>query len=87
MNLLTPSSRVFRRFSDQRSQTAAALSFATLLGSAPMIAIAAAIISHLPLADSLVPLVQKFLLSYFLPKRREGWWCVTPGSLPSRPRA
>ncbi len=73
MNLLTLPSRVFRRFSDQRcSQTAAALSFATLLGLAPMIAIAAAIISHLPMADSLVPLVQKFLLSYFLPEKAGG---------------
>lgn len=73
MKLLSLPGRVFRRFAELRcSQTAAALSFSTLLGLAPMIAIAAAIVTRLPLADSLIPIVQKFLLTYFLPDKAGG---------------
>lgn len=70
MHLLLLPWRVFKRFLDERcSQTAAALSFATLLGLVPMIAVAAAIMTRLPLADSLGAAVQKFILANFLPEK------------------
>ena len=73
MNLLLLPVRVFKRFSAERcAQTAAALSFATLLSLVPMIAMAAAVLSHLPLADELGAAVHKFLLSYFLPEKAGG---------------
>ncbi|MCK9283353.1 MAG: YihY family inner membrane protein [Rhodocyclaceae bacterium] len=70
MHFITLPWRILRRFLDERcAQTAAALAFATLLGLVPMIAVAAAILSHLPLADSLGSAVQKFLLANFLPEK------------------
>lgn len=70
MHFITLPWRVLRRFLEERcAQTAAALAFATLLGLVPMIAVAVAIISHLPLADSLGLAVQKFLLANFLPDK------------------
>lgn len=65
--------RVLRRFHAERcTQTAAALSFATLLGLVPMVAVGAAILSHLPLADSLGATIQKFLLANLLPEKAGG---------------
>lgn len=62
--------RVFRRFGSERlTQTAAALSFTTVLGLVPMIAVAAVIFSHLPFSDTLSAAIQKFLLSNLLPER------------------
>ncbi|MFY9329504.1 MAG: YihY family inner membrane protein [Georgfuchsia sp.] len=70
MHLLTLPIRLFRRFfSGQYSQTAAALSFATLLGLVPMIAVAAAVLSHLPLADAIAASIQKFLMANLLPDK------------------
>lgn len=73
MHLLLLPWRVLRRFLDERcTQTAAALSFATLLGLVPMIAVAVAIMSRLPLADAVGMAVQKFLLANFLPEKAGG---------------
>jgi len=73
MHLLLLPLRVFKRFLAERcTQTAAALSFATLLGLVPMIAVAVAIMSRLPLADALGMAVQKFLLANFLPEKAGG---------------
>lgn len=73
MRLLTLPLRLFRRFLAERySQTAAALSFATLLGVVPMIAVAASLLSHLPLADVLGAAIQKFLMTNLLPDKAGG---------------
>ena len=73
MHLLLLPLRVLRRFLDERcTQTAAALSFATLLGLVPMIAVAVAIMSRLPMADALGMAAQKFLLANFLPEKAGG---------------
>jgi membrane protein len=70
MRLLTLPLRLIRRFlSEQYSQTAAALSFATLLGVVPMIAVAISVLSHLPLADSIAASIQKFLMTNLLPDK------------------
>ena len=70
MHLILLPFRVLRRFRNERlTQTAAALSFATLLGLVPMIAVAAAILSHFPLADTLSAAIQKFLLANLLPDK------------------
>lgn len=62
--------RVVLRFRDERlAQTAAALSFATLLGLVPMIAVAAALIDQLPLAQSIAAALEKFLLANLLPEK------------------
>lgn len=62
--------RVFRRFVDERcAQTAAALSFSTLLTLVPMIAIAVAIMARLPFADNLSKALERFLLANLLPDR------------------
>lgn len=62
--------RVIRRFVDERcGQTAAALSFSTLLGLVPMIAIAVAIIARLPFAEGLSRALERFLLANLLPDR------------------
>ena len=67
MHFITLPWRVLCRFlGDRFAQTPAALAVATLPGLVPMIAVAVAIISHLPLADSLGLAVQKFLLANFL---------------------
>lgn len=62
--------RVLKRFGTERlTQTAAALSFTTLLGLVPMIAVAAVILTYLPLSETLSAAIQKFLLSNLLPER------------------
>lgn len=62
--------RVYRRFVDERcAQTAAALSFSTLLSLVPMIAMAVVIIARLPFADGLSKSLEHFLLTNLLPDR------------------
>lgn len=62
--------RVYRRFVDERcAQTAAALSFSTLLSLVPMIAMAVAIIVRLPFAEGLTKSLEHFLLTNLLPDR------------------
>jgi membrane protein len=61
---------VFERFRAERlAQTAAALSFATLLGLVPMIIVAAALIDHLPFAASIGKALERFLLANLLPEK------------------
>ena len=76
MHLLAPFRllvRVPTRFQSERlAQTAASLSFATLLGLVPMIAVAAVLIDHLPFADGARRALQKFLLANLLPERAGG---------------
>lgn len=61
---------VARRFSDERcAQTAAALSFATLLGLVPMLIVAAVLIEHLPFALNLGASLEKFILGTLLPEK------------------
>lgn len=73
MRLLAPFRLVFRvvqRFRSERlAQTAAALSFATLLGFVPMIGVAAALIDHLPFAAGIGAALEKFLLANLLPDK------------------
>lgn len=70
MHFITLPWCMLRRFLDEHcAQTAAALSFATLLGLVPMIAVGAAMLGHLPLADNLGAAVQKFVLTNFLPEK------------------
>lgn len=62
--------RVASRFHSERcAQTAAALSFATMLGLVPMIAIAAALIGQLPFGGSVGTALEQFLLSNLLPDK------------------
>lgn len=62
--------RVARRFHEERcGQTAAALSFTTLLGLVPMIAVGAALISTLPFSVGLGAALEKFLLANLLPEK------------------
>ena len=62
--------RTASRFHDEHYvQTAAALSFATLIGLVPMIAAAFAVISYLPVGVGLGPALQKFLLANLLPDK------------------
>lgn len=62
--------RTMRRFHDEHCvQTAAALSFATLIGLVPMIAAAFALISYLPVGVGLGTALEKFLLSNLLPDK------------------
>ncbi|MFA7268771.1 MAG: YihY family inner membrane protein [Sterolibacterium sp.] len=62
--------RVFRRFVDERcAQTAAALSFSTLLSLVPMIAMAVTIIARLPFAETLSKSLERFLLANLLPDK------------------
>jgi len=61
---------VARRFHTERyAQTAAALSFATLLGLVPMFAIGAVVISSLPFGSGLGAALEKFLLTNLLPDK------------------
>jgi membrane protein len=61
---------VIGRFRGERlAQTAAALSFATLLGLVPMIVVAASMIDHLPFAAGIATALERFLLSNLLPER------------------
>ncbi|TBR16150.1 YihY family inner membrane protein [Rugosibacter aromaticivorans] len=63
-------SRVAQRFRRERcTQTAAALSFVSLLGLVPMIAVGFAIISMLPPGAGLGDAIEKFLLSNLLPDK------------------
>jgi membrane protein len=58
------------RFRGERlAQTAAALSFATLLGLVPMIVVAASLIDHLPFAAGMASALEKFLLANLLPEK------------------
>lgn len=62
--------RVVRRFNAERcGQTAAALSFTTLLGLVPMFAVGAAIIANLPFDSGLGAALEKFLLTNLLPDK------------------
>lgn len=62
--------RTVRRFRDEHcAQTAAALSFATLIGLVPMIAAAFALITHLPLGSGMGAALEKFLLANLLPEK------------------
>lgn len=61
---------VVRRFREERcAQTAAALSFATLLGLVPMLAVGAALIEILPFGIKLAAALEKFLLATLLPDK------------------
>ncbi|HUW39332.1 MAG TPA: YihY family inner membrane protein [Rhodocyclaceae bacterium] len=62
--------RVARRFSVERyAQTAASLSFSTLLGLVPLVAVGLALISRLPFAEGMVAALEKFMLANLLPAR------------------
>ena len=62
--------RVAQRFHVERcAQTAATLSFATLLALVPMLAIAAVLIEHLPYGINLSAALEKFVLSTLLPEK------------------
>lgn len=62
--------RVVRRFHvDRCTQAAASLSFSTLLGLVPLIAIALALITYSPFAASLGAALEKFLLANLLPDK------------------
>lgn len=71
--LLTPFrliASVARRFLTERlTQTAAALSFATLLGLVPMIAIGLGLLPHLPFAAGITAALGEFLLANLLPEQ------------------
>lgn len=74
MRLLAPFRlviRVARRFRGERlGQTVAALSFATLLGLVPLIAVAAALIDQVPyFAEGIGVALKKFLLANLLPEK------------------
>lgn len=73
MWLLAPFRLVYRsakRFHTERcAQTAAALSFATLLALVPMIAVAFALISQFPFAAVLAEALEKFFLANLLPEK------------------
>ncbi len=61
---------VVRRFHAERGvQTAAALSFATLIGLAPMVVIGATLIETLPFGIKLASALERFLLSTLLPDK------------------
>lgn len=61
---------VYRRFTEERcAQTAAALSFTTLLSLVPMIAMAVAIMTRLPFSEGLSKAIERFLLTNLLPDR------------------
>lgn len=62
--------RVARRFGAERyAQTAAALSFATLLGLVPMLAVGAVLIESLPFGIRLGSTLEQFVLSTLLPDK------------------
>lgn len=62
--------RVVRRFHvDHCTQAAASLSFSTLLGLVPLIAIALALITHSPFGADLGATLEKFLLANLLPDK------------------
>lgn len=62
--------RVAHRFQrESLAQTAAALSFTTLLALVPMIAVAAALLDFLPFGTGLEESIRKFLLTNLLPQK------------------
>lgn len=73
MRLLIPFrlvGRATRRFYGERLiQTAAALSFSTLLGLVPMIAVVAALLDYFSFASGLRLTLEKFLLANLLPEK------------------
>lgn len=61
---------VARRFHAERlAQTAAALSFTTVLGLVPMIVVGVALITYLPFAGGIGVALEKFLLANLLPDK------------------
>jgi len=73
MNILAPFqlvSRVARRFLQERlTQTAGALSFSTLLGLVPMIAVVIGLLQIFPFASGMSAALEKFLLANLLPEK------------------
>lgn len=62
--------RVLRRFRDERlAQTVAALSFTTVLGLVPMIAVGLGLIVYFPFAEGMQAALEKFLLANLLPDK------------------
>lgn len=62
--------RIGRRFPEERlAQTAAALSFSTLLGLVPMIVVAAALLDHLPFSSAIGKALEDFLVANLLPEK------------------
>lgn len=62
--------RIVRRFRDERyAQTAAALSFTTLLGLVPMLVMGAVLIESLPFGIKLTAAIERFLLATLLPEK------------------
>lgn len=62
--------RVVRRFQTEHlTLTSAALSFATLLGLVPMIAVGLGLISHFPFAENVSVALERFLLANLLPEK------------------
>lgn len=62
--------RVVHRFLTERlAQTAAALSFSTLLGLVPMIAVGIGLMSFFPFANGVSAALEKFLLANLLPDK------------------
>lgn len=62
--------RIASRFQRERyAETVAALSFATLLGLVPMIAVAAALLHFLPFGSGVEDAIRKFLLGNLLPQK------------------
>jgi len=60
---------VGRLRAERMAQTVAALSFATLLGLVPMIAVGVGLMSHLPYASGMSAALEKFLLANLLPEK------------------
>jgi membrane protein len=61
---------IMRRFRGERlAQTAAALSFATLLGLVPMIVVFGSLVNYLPFADRITTVLERFLLANLLPDK------------------
>lgn len=70
LNLLSLPGRVARRLlKGGFTRTTAALSFATLLGLAPMVAVGFGLISHLPFAAGMNAALDKFLFANLLPDK------------------
>ncbi len=73
MSLLAPFhllARVAQRIRTERyAQAAASLSFSTLLGLVPLIAVCLALISNLPFTEGLSKALEKFLLANLLPDK------------------
>ncbi len=62
--------RVVRRFHVERcTQVAASLSFSTLLGLVPLIAVGLVLIMHMPFAADMSAALEKFLLANLLPDK------------------